>query len=123
MIFHIGDSHDWAEARASMNGEYRISTRGHRLEEVGFIHASTAEQVETVANAVFRGAHELVLLVIDPERVTSEIRYESAMVENQAAQFPHIYGPLNTDAVVETLAFDADGNGRFSIPKERLERL
>ena len=54
LIFHIGDFHDWVEAKA--NGEYRMSTRGHKLADVGFIHASTAEQVESVANAVFRGA-------------------------------------------------------------------
>ena len=106
-----------------MDGEYRTSTRGHKLAEVGFIHASMAEQVENVANAVFRGVRGLVLLVIDPELVTSEIRYEPAMVENQSAQFPHIYGPLNVDAVIEVLAFDAEADGRFYFPRELVDRL
>ena len=138
LIFHIGDFHDWVEAKA--NGEYRMSTRGHKLADVGFIHASTAEQVESVANAVFRGARGLILLVIDPARVTSEIRYEPAMVENPQARrvvseakterqetvtayFPHIYGPLNVNAVIEALAFDAESNGRFYFPKELVEKL
>jgi uncharacterized protein (DUF952 family) len=56
-----------------------------------------------VATTYFRGVEGLLLLVIDPSRVSADIRVESA---GGAEQFPHIYGPLNLDAVVETRLLD-----------------
>ena len=100
-IYHISTTADWDQARRER--EYTTSTRGRTLAEEGFIHASTAAQVNQVADAYYRAAPDLVLLVIDPERVGSPIRYER--VPGQADPYPHIYGPLNLDAVVETRPF------------------
>src|SRR5207245_71648 len=68
-----------------------MSTRGRTLAEEGFIHASTATQVPVVADAYYRDAPDLVLLVIDTERVRPELRYEQ--VPGQPDPYPHIYGP------------------------------
>jgi glutathione S-transferase len=54
--------------------------------------------VQGVANAFYADATDLVLLEIDEDRVIPEIRYE--MVPGQTDPYPHIYGPLNVDAVV-----------------------
>jgi len=101
-IYHIALAADWAQARR--DGQYTTSTRGRTLAEEGFIHASTAAQVNQVADAYYRDAPDLVLLIIDPERVGSPLRYER--VPGQPDPYPHIYGPLNLDAVVETRPFD-----------------
>ena len=53
-IFHLTTADCWAEAVAS--GEYRWSTRGKTLDDVGFIHSSFLEQVERVADFVYAGA-------------------------------------------------------------------
>ena len=98
LIYHIATAADWEQARR--DGRYTISTRGRTLAEEGFIHAATAGQVVQVADAFYRDAPDLVLLVIDTERVGPPIRYER--VPGQADPYPHIYGPLNLDAVVET---------------------
>jgi uncharacterized protein (DUF952 family) len=100
-IYHIAAAADWA--RAVRDGQYTMSTRGRTLAEEGFIHAATAGQVAQVANAFYRGEPDLVLLVIDPALVGPEIRYEP--VPGQADPYPHIYGPLNLDAVTETRPF------------------
>lgn len=110
MIYHIAYADDWEQALA--RGSYTTSTRGHTLAEVGFIHASTAEQVELVANAAYEGEAGLVLLVIDEEELESEVVYEE--VPGAAEPFPHIYGPINVDAVVEVLPFEADSEGLFA---------
>ena len=102
-IYHIAAAADWEQAQR--DGQYTTSTRGLTLAEQGYIHASTAGQVALVANAFYRGVPDLVLLVIDPERVGPEIRYEP--VPGQDQPYPHIYGPLNTDAVVAVLPFPA----------------
>ena len=79
-------------------GEYRVSTRGATLDEVGFIHAATQEQVDGVQARYYADAGDLVLLTIDTDRLTSPWRFDSVGEQ----EFPHIYGPLNLDAVVRT---------------------
>jgi uncharacterized protein (DUF952 family) len=102
-IYHIAAAADWEQAQC--DGRYTTSTRGLTLAEQGYIHASTAEQVPIVASAFYRDVPDLLLLVIDTERVGPEIRYEP--VPGQDLPYPHIYGPLNTDAVVEVRPFTA----------------
>jgi glutathione S-transferase len=110
VIYHIATTSDWEQARR--DGEYTTSTRGTTLAEQGFIHGSTAEQVAPVANMVYKGEPDLLVLVIDPDRVRSEIRYDP--VPGFQTPFPHIYGPLNADAVVETRPLEPGPNGEFS---------
>jgi uncharacterized protein (DUF952 family) len=80
------------------------------LEEEGFIHASSSEQILEVANRYYPGEQDLVLLWIDPQKVKPEIRRELA--EN-GQSYPHIYGPLNLEAVTGASAFPADADGIF----------
>jgi uncharacterized protein (DUF952 family) len=112
-IFHITRSEDWA--RALSTGEYRVSTLGKSLDDVGFIHCSQAEQVERVANAAFVGVDDLVVLVIDPERVAAPITYEN--LEGGTELFPHVYGPIGPDAVDEVLPLEAGPDGRFTFAR------
>jgi uncharacterized protein (DUF952 family) len=114
LIYHLTAAADWERARDA--GEYRLSTRGRSLDEVGFIHASAAHQVAPVANAVYPGAPGLVLLVIDTDLVRAPVRYDP--VPGSDDPFPHIYGPLNAGAVVRVLPFGPDASGRFSFPPD-----
>lgn len=111
-IYHIAYRADWE--RALRAGEYRVSTRGRTLDDEGFIHASTESQVSPVANANYAAEHDLVVLVIDEERLTHDVRYES--VPDGDEPFPHIYGPLNVDAVVDTRRLEPDAGGHFVFP-------
>jgi uncharacterized protein (DUF952 family) len=104
-IFHVTRADDWLAARAS--GTYRVSTWDRTLEEEGFIHSSYAHQVQHVVQTYFRDVEPLLVLVIDRRRVNVEIREESAGGEER---FPHIYGPLNLDAVIETRASSAQSS-------------
>jgi uncharacterized protein (DUF952 family) len=109
-IYHIAFRADWDAAIAAR--EYRVSTRGRTLEQQGFIHAATAEQVGGVAEAFYADAEDLVVLVIDPARLISELRYDP--VPGADRPFPHIYGPLNVDAVVRTAELERDAQGRYT---------
>ena len=101
MLFHITPQNDWDAAVA--RGAYRAAS----LETEGFIHLSTDAQWRKTLERFFRGREGLVLLVIDPSRLTHEVRFEAADGE----RFPHLYGPLDLVAVIETrpLALGADG--------------
>jgi uncharacterized protein (DUF952 family)/ubiquinone/menaquinone biosynthesis C-methylase UbiE len=114
-IFHITTEADWSTARA--DGEYRLSTRGRRLDEQGFIHCSDAHQVERIANAVYGDFDgSLVVLEIDEERLGAEVRYEN--LEGGAEVFPHIYGPLPVPAVVRATTLRKDFADRWSFDVE-----
>jgi uncharacterized protein (DUF952 family) len=98
-LFHAAMPNDWTAAFST--GEYTMSTRGQTLDEVGFIHLSTREQVESAANRFYADVDQLVLLTIDPLKVPSEIRWEPP-APSVDVLFPHIYGPLPISAVVTT---------------------
>lgn len=116
VIYHIAMAADWERALAG--GEYTTSTRGVTLAEQGFIHASTARQVTGVANSFYQGVPDLLVLVIDAERLTAPLRYDE--VPGAAEPFPHIYGPLNPDAVIQVLSFPPGPDGTFTFdPPDR----
>lgn len=108
MIFHVTTERDWAEAQTA--GDYRVSTRGKHLDDVGFIHASFDDQYARIGALIFRESPDpLVVLVIDPERVRAPIVTEDTTGTGEA--FPHIYGPLPLDAVVEVRPARIDASG------------
>lgn len=109
IIFHITKQEQWDKAK--LEGIYS----GDTLDSQGFIHCSTFHQIVKVANALYHAQKELLLFCIDAKRVQSEIKYESNGSEEF---FPHIYGPLNIDAVVKVVDFEPTKNGKFVIPKE-----
>lgn len=110
IILHITKREQWEKAK--LKGVYRSDT----LDLQGFIHCSTPQQIVQVANTLYHAQRELVLLYIDTHKVQSEIKYESAKSEEL---YPHIYGPLNIDAVVKVLDFEPTKNGKFVLPKEK----
>ena len=97
-LYHLALASDWQQARQL--GEYRISTRGQSLEQVGFIHASYVDQLEGTHERFYADLSDLRLLVIDPTRLEAngiEVRPEAAPGSGEL--FPHLYGPLPLDAV------------------------
>src|SRR5258708_37524415 len=94
LIYHIASASDWEQARRE--GEYTTSTRGMSLAEQGFIHAGTAHQVAPVANAIYGGDQDLLVLVIDSESLGPAVRVEP--VPGAGAALPHLSGPLHGDA-------------------------
>jgi uncharacterized protein (DUF952 family) len=117
-IYHIAYPADWT--RAAADGDYRTSTRGRTLDQQGFIHAGEAHQVAPVANMIYGDDDELIVLVIDPKLLRSELRYDE--VPGWSDPFPHIYGPLNLEAVTGTLALRKGPDGKFSFtPDDALD--
>jgi uncharacterized protein (DUF952 family) len=93
LIYHITTKDAWS--KASETGSYTSPS----LKEEGFIHCSELSQVEDIRSRFYAGVQDLVLLTIDTEKLTSQLIFEwSPSVQNT---FPHIYGPINLDAVVE----------------------
>ena len=83
----------------------------------GFIHCTKgADQIAIVANRYYRNdPREWLVLILDEQAITSEIKYEPG---GDGLLYPHIYGPLNRDAIrgVQSMPRDADGTFR-SLPR------
>ena len=137
IILHIAKRSDWTEAQRL--GNYTADS----LDTEGFIHCSKPDQVIAVANFIFRGQSNLVILEIDEAKVIPEIRFENLDGGNSSGDdellgecsdtaafsrsveeklFPHIYGPLNLDAVTQVVDFDPLPDGSFELPEAFREK-
>ncbi len=93
MIYHVTTASNW---KAALNqGWYAAES----LALEGFIHMSKEEQVEGVLNRYYQGIPDLVLLHIEESLLTSQLIFELSPSVNE--EFPHLFGKLNIDAVVE----------------------
>lgn len=110
MIYHFITETDLA--RHLSESELRLPS----LETEGFIHCSTLDQVLDVANFLAPYSEEMQLLEIDETRVTPEVRFEAAM--NDGRLFPHVYGPINREAIVGEYHLDWDGEEGYVLPVE-----
>jgi uncharacterized protein (DUF952 family) len=119
MIFHITTRANWEAAQT--NGEYTADS----LQSEGFIHCSTLAQVLPVAEKFYKGQGGLVLLMIEPTLLSSDLKCEPPSGGTpppgvpEGDKFPHIYGPINLDAVVNVLDFIRDANGDFQLPEHK----
>jgi len=111
VLFHITKRAAWEQAAEF--GAYQSAS----LESNGFIHLSTAAQIVETANRFFRGQTGLVLLVVDPARLTAPLRWEPAP-DRAGVLFPHLYGPLNVEAVGRAVKFAPSADGTFALPEE-----
>ena len=118
MILHLLSRASWLEAQS--HGELVAPS----VATEGFAHCSTEHQIVDVANKYYRGASNMVLIHIDPAKLTSILKFEPpAHVDGSPALphealFPHIYGPINLDAVIDVIDFSCDEQGSFSLPAQ-----
>jgi len=116
MIFHITPRTVWDAAQAK--GEYVAES----LQSEGCIHCSTLAQILPVADKYYKGQTGLVLLMIEPTLLSSDLKWEAPSGGTpppgvpDGDQFPHIYGPINLDAVVNVFDFIRDSNGDWAMP-------
>jgi uncharacterized protein (DUF952 family) len=102
-ILHITTDAGWAAAQEA--GELVARS----LAEEGFIHCSTHDQVEATANRIFRGSGDLLLLELEVARIAPPLKWERAT--DVGEDFPHIYGPINLDAVIGTITLPEGAGG------------
>lgn len=106
-IFKIVSSAEWQAAEQA--GVFT----GSRVDLAdGFIHFSTAAQVEETAARHFTGQDGLVLVAVNADALGPALRREPS---RGGDLFPHLYGPLPLDTVlwVQPLPLGADGRHRF----------
>ncbi|TKX35058.1 DUF952 domain-containing protein [Halorubrum sp. CGM5_25_10-8B] len=111
-IVHALSQSDWQSFQK--HGEYRPSS----LETQGFVHCSKPGQIVVVADANHSDSDEMVLLLLDESGLDSPVRYETS--SDGASVFPHVYGPLTLDGVIDSFPFPQDETG-YRLPDELLQ--
>jgi len=91
-IYHICTEQEWSNQIDSH--EYTHPS----LKAEDFIHCSEDHQVQGVLDRYFNGKSNLLILTIDTLRVIPKLQYDKAPI---GEEFPHIYGPLNKDAIID----------------------
>ena len=118
MILHLINRTDWEAAQQS--GVVQPAS----LASEGFVHCSTEHQMVAVANKYYTGATNMLLLRIDHKLLTSQLKWEPpAHIDGSPSLpgepfFPHIYGPINIDAVTEIIEFPSTPDGTFVTPPQ-----
>ena len=96
IIYHVTAGTDWDAAKE--RGEYIHPS----LDAEGFIHCSQEHQVAGVLERYFSGKTDLVKLIIDTDKLNSKFVFDWS--KSTADTFPHVYGPINVDAVIDVVA-------------------
>lgn len=110
MILHCMKMDTWEKIR---NEEYF----GHeQIESEGFIHCSPVEYFFRVAPNFREEKEELVLLLIDEDTLSAEVKWEDG--DGCGRLYPHIYGPADLKAVIKVLPYLKDSDGSWIMNEE-----
>ena len=106
ILYHLVPADDWEAQPADrpyVPADY---------EREGFIHCTRGDELlDVVANRYYRDdPRKLLVLVLNVDGITSEIKYE---VAHDGVLYPHIYGPLNRDAIIEVCPMPRSPNGTY----------
>jgi uncharacterized protein (DUF952 family) len=102
-IYHLVPAQVWQACTGPTYSPASLKTEG-------FIHCSYAGQVAAAANRFYTDQQEMLVLHLDPSRLTSPVREEPS---GTGEIFPHIYGPIHRDAVVTVQVLRRGGDGRW----------
>lgn len=120
MIYHVVPEPEFLDC---FNGDIYVPPS---LAECGFIHCALRSSVVPVANDLFTAeTGHLLLLEIDTDKLESEVKYESAAPVSgsgvshleSAVVFPHVYGPINSGAIVAIALLEKSAQG-YGWPNE-----
>lgn len=89
-IYHIALPEIWE--KVGRDGFYE--PEGLAVE--GFIHCSFADQIEGVLGRYFHNADKVTILKIDVDKLSAKLVSEHSTNDEL---YPHVYGPINADAV------------------------
>jgi uncharacterized protein (DUF952 family) len=98
ILFHFAARSDWAMAQTG--DDYRAPS----LESEGFIHLATRAQIPGVIRRHLQGRTDLVRLALDAGRLEPHLCYEWS--EASGDEYPHVYGPIPMNAVIDVELFD-----------------
>jgi uncharacterized protein (DUF952 family) len=113
VIYHLTTVEEWEDAQD--RGSYEPPS----FQREGFIHCCTEEQLDSVQERHFQGQENLVKLAIDPLLLNEKLQYDRD--EQLQQEFPHIYGPLNLNAVTQIVFLEPITSDKENIDNKRVD--
>ncbi|MFN8673154.1 MAG: DUF952 domain-containing protein [Candidatus Sericytochromatia bacterium] len=107
MIVHILEKKDWEYAKKE--NIYNPKS----LEIEGFIHCSKVDQIVGVSNLHYKNKKDMLMIVINENLLINKVLYED--LYNEGKSFPHIYGTINIDSIIEVIDFPCNNEGFFEL--------
>lgn len=108
MIFHIVTEDNW-----NIN-KHKVLYKTHSLDREGFIHCSFENQLLKVANTLYRGSEDMLVLCINEDKVKHILKVEDLYKLNE--DYPHLYGELPVNAVEKVVKLELLKDGTFKKP-------
>lgn len=110
LLYHIATTRDWRRAQNE-----RVYTHAS-LKTEGFIHLSTAAQIEAVANTFFVGVTDLLVLTIDGDKLGAALQFDDAIAPDGSTQkFPHLYSALDMSTIKQVSPLTRGVDGLFHL--------
>lgn len=81
------------------------------LQTSGFIHASPIDELTRVANKYYQGVADVRVMIAEVLKIDAIVRWEPAT----DGIYPHIYGPMNMDAVTKVVPVSPGADGTYNI--------
>lgn len=113
-VFHLIPSSEWLAAQQS--DLYRPAS----LQQEGYIHCSTREQVLDTAERFYAECHQLTVLCLNTQKLRPWLRYEApspALAGSVQSHFPHLYAPVSPQDVLWSAELIRSANGHFAWPE------
>ncbi len=108
MIFHLITPAEWEAAQKQQ--QYEPAS----LLAEGFIHFSTLAQLLATANRFYAEHAEMLILAVDEHVLDTKLIFED--LYGHGASFPHLYGPLELEQVMQVHHMTKDESGAFVLP-------
>lgn len=105
MIIHCMTEKEWIKVK------FQKEWGQGSLKKCGFVHCSTPDNFPLVAPNFKNVDEPLVIVCLDEDKLLSEVKYEE--FEDSGEFYPHIYGLINNDAVIDVLPFIKDSKGNY----------
>jgi uncharacterized protein (DUF952 family) len=113
VIYHLTTVEEWEDAQDK--GSYEPPS----FQREGFIHCCTEAQLASIRERHFQGQENLVKLAIDPSLLKERLQHDRD--EQLQQEFPHIYGPLNLDAVTQIVFLEPITSDKEHIDNARAD--
>lgn len=94
--------------------EHQGSFEGAAIDlQDGYIHLSTAAQLDETVDKHFAGQQDLWLAAVDLEAMGDAVKWEPSRGD---ALFPHLYAPLPLSAVIAYSPLEREEDGSVRLP-------
>ena len=111
-VYKILTKDEWRQGKASSKIITKLDLKD------GFVHLSTASQLNASLSLYFADESSVVLAQINLSKIKNNLKYEvSSNTNNRSGKFPHFYGILNTNMILKTWQLERSA---FSLPQEVL---